>query len=256
MAKAALSSAQDALNKLLNPDPTDVINARANVSAAKDALDAYTLTAPMDGQVLAVNYQPGDAASPSSVAVKLGNCDHIRVEVQVDESQVSNVKVGNPVTLTVDALTNVALPGTVTWIDPTGTTSSGLVKYTVRVDTTEANAQVLLGMSTTAQIVTSTKVGALAVPLAAVQYDTAGEYVNRVKTDGTLERVTVKSGQIQSGQVLVEGQLTAGDQVSLETVSTTTTTTSASSSAGGAGGLGSLTGAGAGGPPAGGPSQP
>ena len=250
VAKATLSSAQDTLNKLLNPDPTEVVTAQANVSAALDAVNAYTLTAPIDGEVLAVSYQPGDVVSTGTTAVTLGDRSHIRVEVQVDESDISKVKVGNPVTLTVDALSDLALPATVTWIDPTGTTTSGLVKYTVRVDTAKANSQVLLGMTTSAVIVTNTKVGALAVPLAAVGYDSQGEYVNRVKADGTVERVTVKSGQIQSGQVIVEGNLAAGDQVSLE-ASTTTTSSSTSASASSPGGLGSLTGAG--GPPAGGP---
>jgi HlyD family secretion protein len=248
LAKAKLSDAQDTLNTLLNPDATDVVTAKARVAAAQDALAAYTLTAPMDGEVLVVNYQPGDTIATATTAVTLGNRDHLRVEVAVDESDIGKVKVGNPVTVTIDALSDMALPGSVSWINPTGTTSSGLVKYTVRVDTTATDAKVLLGMSATAMIVTNTKVGALAVPLAAVQYDTQGEYVNRVKSDGTLERVTVASGQIQNGQVLVEGQLAEGDQVSLVAASTTTT---ASSSAQGGGGLGSLTGAG--GPPAGGP---
>jgi len=252
VAKATLSNAQDALDTLTNPDPTDVVNARAKVAAAQDAVDAYTLKAPVDGEVLAVNYQPGDMASTSGAAVTLGNRDHIRVQVAVDESDVGKIKVGNPVTVTIDALTDVALPATVTWVNPTGTASNGLVKYTVQVDSTKTDPQILLGMSATAQIVTSTKVGQLAVPLAAVQYDTQGEYVNRLKTDGAFERVTVKSGDIQNGLVFVEGNLANGDQVSLTATSSTTTASTSSSSAGGAGGLGSLTG-GPGEPPSGGP---
>ncbi len=75
--------------------------------------------------------------------------------------------------------------------------------------------------------------------------------VNRLKTDGTFERVSVKSGDIQSGLVFVEGSLANGDQVSLTATSSTTTASSSSSSAGGPGGLGSLTG-GPGEPPSGG----
>ncbi len=255
VAKATLSDAQDTLAKLTNPDPTDVVNAQAKVAAAQDAVDAYTLKAPVDGEVLAVNFQPGDMASTSGAAVTLGNRDHIRVEVAVDESDVGKIKVGNPVTITMDALTDVALPATVTWVNPTGTTTSGLVKYTVQVDSTKTDPQVLLGMSATAQIVTSTKVGQLAVPLAAVLYDTQGEYVYRLKTDGTFERVTVKSGDVQNGLVFVEGTLAAGDQVSLTATSSTTTASSSSNNAGGAGGLGGLTG-GPSEPPSGGAPQP
>jgi HlyD family secretion protein len=200
----------------------------------------------MDGEVLVVNYQPGDTISQSTTAVTLANRTHVRVEASVDESDIGKVAVGDPVTITVDALTDLALPGTVTWINPTGTTSSGLVKYTVRIDSNEANSLVLLGMSASVVIVTDTQTGALAVPLAAVLYDTQGEYVNRVKADGSLERVVVTSGQIQNGQVLVAGDLKDGDQVSLVSTSASTTTTT-NTSIGGPGGLGGLTGGGPGG---------
>ncbi len=254
VAQATLATAKETLARLQTPDATEVITAQAQVAAAQDAVEAYTLKAPVDGEVLAVNYQSGDVASQGSAAVTLANRSQVRVDALVDESDIGKVVVGNPVTITVDALSDLAIPGTVTWINPTGTSSSGLVKYTVQIDSSQANSHVLLGMSASVVIVTDTKTGALAVPLAAVQYDTQGEYVNRIKSDGTLERVTVKSGQIQNGQVIIEGNVKNGDQVSLTSTASTTTTSASSSNAGGPGGLGGLTGGGE--PPSSGGPQP
>ena len=61
--------------------------------------------------------------------------------------------------------------------------------------------------------------GVLAVPLDAVQFDAKNkvEFVNRVNADGTLERVTVISGQMQEELVVITGAVQPGDKVELVT---------------------------------------
>lgn len=245
VAQATVTDTQTSLAKLLNPDPVDVAAAQAKLANAQSALDDLTLKAPVDGEVTDVNFQPGDTASSSTAAVVLTNRSKVRVEALVDESDVAKVKLGDPVTITVGALTSIALPGTVVWVDPTGTTTQGLVKYTVRVDATKPNPNVLLGMSANVLITTNSKAGTLAVPLQALQYDTQGEFVNVVQSDGSLQRVPVQSGQIQGSLVVVDGALKNGDQVELATATASTTTTG--------GGFGGLGGLGGGGGPRGGP---
>jgi HlyD family secretion protein len=245
VAKATLSNAQTTLATLQNPDPVDVLNAQAKVSAALSALSAFTLTAPVDGQVLEVNYQPGDLASSSTPAVVIANRSSLRVQAQVDESQVAQIKVGNPVTLTMNAVPGLSLPATVTYIDAVGVTSQGLVKYNVQVDSTKNDPRVLLGMTTNVLIVTNRQAGQLAVPLQALQYDTDGEFVNTVAQDGvTLTRVPVVSGQIQGSYIVVSGTLKSGEQVELPVLQAATTT-----NRGLGGGFGGITGGGGGGGP-------
>ncbi len=224
VAQASVANAQQALTQLQNPDPVDVAAAQAKVANAQAALDAFTLKAPVDGEVTEVNYQPGDNAGSATAAVVLTNRSHVRVDALVDESDVAKVKAGDPVTITVDALNNIALPGTVVSIDPTGTATQGLVKYTVRVDATQPDPSVLLGMTASVSIITNSQAGALAVPLQALQYDTQGEFVNLVEANGNVQRVAVQSGQIQGNLVVVQGSsLKGGDQVELITSQTATT---------------------------------
>jgi membrane fusion protein, macrolide-specific efflux system len=75
----------------------------------------------------------------------------------------------------------------------------------------------------------------LAVPVAAVQSDSTGEYVTLLKTDGSTQRVTVTSGDLANGQVTLttSSGLKAGDQVAIGTTSSTTTKSSSNSSNGG-----------------------
>jgi HlyD family secretion protein len=215
LARATLADAQDKLNHMLtSPDPNDLAVAQARVLAAQATVQAITLTAPFEGEVLAVNYQPGDSASVGDVAVTLANRSLLRVDADVDESDIGQIRVGNPVTLTLEALPDMTLGGQVAWINGGGTTVQGLVKYTVRINITKADPTVLLGMTANVSIVTNTQAGALAVPLDAVQLDQAGEFVNRVK-DGAVERVNVTSGQIDGDKVVVTGPLQPGDEVQI-----------------------------------------
>jgi HlyD family secretion protein len=216
VAEADLVDKQETLNKLLNgADPKDIAAAQANVLSAQTTIDSLTLKAPFDGEVLQVNFRPGDTANQSDVAVMLANRAHLHVDVAVDESDISQVNVGDPATLSFDFLPDLSLTGKVSQVVPIGEEVQGLVKYTVRVDFDQADSRVLLGMTTNASIVTDTVEGALAVPVDAVQQDDSGEYVNRVGAGGALEKVTVVSGEIQEdgSVVVVSADLQVGDTV-------------------------------------------
>jgi HlyD family secretion protein len=175
-------------------------------------VNGLTLTAPFAGEVLAVNYQPGDAVAVTQAAVTVANRQVLRVEAQIDEADIRHIAVGNPVEVTFEALPGVKLSGKVTWINAAGATLQGLVKYTVRTELTETDPGVLLGMTADVSILADQQAGALAVPLGAVLRDQQGEFVNRVQ--GTaVERVSVTSGAVQGSLVVVAGALQPGDEV-------------------------------------------
>ena len=135
MKKAELEDAQRAYDRLKDgPNTQDVAAQQAKVDAAQSTVDMLSIIAPFDGEVLSVDGQPGDVVSTGDLAVNLGDLNHLYVETQVDESDISKVKLGNPITATVDALPGVTLTGKVSSVNPVGETVSGLVKYTVRVD--------------------------------------------------------------------------------------------------------------------------
>src|SRR5579859_1250691 len=209
LAQSNLADAQDKLSHLQNgAKPEDILAAQVRVQVAQATLDTLTLRAPFDGDVLAVNYKPGDPASPSQAAITLADRSKLHVSVSVDETAIGAIASGNPVTLTLDALPGVALNGRVYSIEPFGQTVQGLVRYNVRVDLGQTDPRLLLYMTANATIVTHVEQNALAVPLSAIQYDNQGEFVNRVNSAGALERVNVTSGQSINDLVVVKGSLT------------------------------------------------
>jgi RND family efflux transporter MFP subunit len=216
VATATLGDAQDKLAKLkAGGAPNDVQAAQARVQAAQAIAATLELRAPFEGDVLMVNYQPGDSVALTQSALTLANRSRTHVDVLVDESDVSNIAIGNKANVALSPLPGLTVTGTVSAIEPLGQTVNGLVKYTVRVDLDTADPRVLLGMTANVSIVTATEANALAVPLDAVQLDTQGEYVNRVNGPGAVERVPVISGAVQDTLVIVKGNLKPGEQVQL-----------------------------------------
>ncbi len=224
VAQAQLADAKDKLNKLLaGADPRDIASAMAKLQAAQASADSLMIRAPFDGEILQVNYQAGDAALTSNTAIVLANRTKIYVEVLVDESEVTRVKLGSRASVTANPLPDVKIDGVVSRINTIGVKDQGLTKYGVRVDVTKVDPRLLTGMTATVSIITSVNNNALAVPLDAVQNDSGGEFVNRV-LNGTTERVNVKSGQLIEDVVVVAGDLKPGDKVQLVTARSSTST--------------------------------
>jgi HlyD family secretion protein len=222
VAEASLADAEQNLADLQRgPHDDDIAAAEVRIQIARQTLDSVVLTAPFDGQILAVNYRPGDQAAQGGAAVVLADRSHLHVNVSVDEAEVSLVAPGQPVTLTIDALGGLTAPGQVAQVNGYGETVQGLVRYTVRVDLAQPDPRLLLNMTAYARIVTAVQEDALAVPVRAIQYDSQGEYVLRVSGDGSLERVLVTSGQIEGDVIAVRGDLRPGDTLQVEAAPTT-----------------------------------
>jgi hypothetical protein len=145
----------------------------------------------------------------------MADMDHLYIETQVDESDIANVKLGNQAQVTLDAVNGVTLTGQVSAINPVGEIISGLVKYTVRVDLEKVTEDIFLPLGTTANVVITIKESAatLAVPIAAVQNDTNGEYVWVIQADASVARVDIISGSIVGDLVVVTGDLLEGDRL-------------------------------------------
>jgi multidrug efflux pump subunit AcrA (membrane-fusion protein) len=144
----------------------------------------------------------------------VANLGHLYVEAQVDESDIANIRVANPVTATLDAVPGLTLTGKATAIDPVGSLVSGLVKYTVRIDFDKKDTDLSLPLGATVNLSIQVKepTTELAVPVTAIQNDSKGEYVWVVRNGSPL-RVDVVGGQIVGDHVAVSGNLKEGEVV-------------------------------------------
>lgn len=238
LAKAKLENAQREWERLKDgPDPDDVATAQARVAAAQATVNAINVIAPFDGEVLFIATSPGRQAANGAAALVVANRNTLIVDALVDELDIARVQLGNQVTITLDALPDIALTGKVAAIDPVGSTVSGLVKYTVTISVDPVTKPLFFGATADVIITVSDPRDMLAVPIGAVQNDNQGEYVLRVTANET-ERVNVTSDSIQGELVALSStDLKVGDQVLIVTSNVTTATGGFGSPGGGPGGI-------------------
>ena len=216
-----------------SPDPNDLAAAQAKVQSAQAEVNSLTLAAPFSGEVTSVGYLPGDIVNQSTAAVVLVDRSKLYVDLQIDESHVVELSVGDKANLTLEAIPNKALTGSISYINPVGTSSQGVVYYDVRVVIDQADPTILIGATADVTIQAGQPQNVLTVPVSAVGSDTQGEYVYVIGSNGSAQQVTVVSGQIlANNMVIVTGNLQAGQSVGL----LSSTTTGTNSGAGGGGG--------------------
>jgi len=208
-----LSASQDAYEKLVAANPQDLAAARARVSAAQATLDTLKIVAPFDGEVLAVEQHPGDIVAAGSPALILADRTSLYIDLQVDEADIARVVPGSLAAISIDTLSGQTLTGAVTWINPVGANTSGLVKYAVRIELAPAKEPLLLGATADVTIQVGGAQNALAVPASALQNDSTGEYVEVLDADGRARRVAVESGVEAGSLVVVRGDLNPGERV-------------------------------------------
>jgi HlyD family secretion protein len=172
-----------------------VEQARSQVERAELQLDHTELHAPFGGVIAAVAVRAGEPAAPSVSAVTLLDASHFHLDVSVDEVDVAQLAVNQPVTVLLEALPDLRLGGRVDRLAPTAATANGVVNYTVRLVLETTEAPLRAGMSATAEIVVAEAHDVVAVPNWAIRRD---------------RRTGQAFASLQQGEALVEVPITTG----------------------------------------------
>lgn len=210
---------------------SQITSAQVDVQNAENTLSGTVITAPFDGQLATLSVQKGDEVTPSTVVATLITKQQV-ASVTLNEVDVAKVKVGQPVTLTFDAIPNLTISGKVSQVDAIGTVSQGVVNYTVKIAFDTQDDRVKSGMSASAGIITDTEVGAMLVPNSAVKTQNGNSYVQLVSKDNidttdSSGNVTLKNSPAQTPvQVTIANDtmtaitgLQEGDSVVSQTIS-------------------------------------
>jgi len=154
LARAALEDAQTTYDKVKEgPDASQlavlesaVKNAKAQLDAAKSSLADLELRAPFDGTIISNDLKPGQGVSPA-VTVMLGDISAWQVETtDLVELDVVDIKPGDPVSVTFDAIPSLAMTGKVNRIKQMGIASKGDTTYTVTIDLDQNDPRLLWNM--------------------------------------------------------------------------------------------------------------
>lgn len=228
-AEAALYNAQKALNDKQNgPSDTDVALLReqlkqseASYEQARLSLYNAVLRATFDGVVLSVAAFPGEQMGGGAAAVVVVDPTSVRVDANVDEMDVSKIRSGQPVVLTLDALSGARLTGKVATVAPSATIVQGVATYPVSMNVDPADsARLKGGMTVGVSIVVEQNSNVLIVPNRAVRTTGKNRWVE-VLVDGKAEQRQVRIGMSSDQFTEIAGGLELGEQVVIPTTTTT-----------------------------------
>jgi HlyD family secretion protein len=194
--------------------------AKLAVQTAQENLDAAKLTAPFNGTVTEVSGMVGDQVSPGMNAFRIDDLSQMKVDVQVSEVDINSVQVGQPVTLTFDAISGKTYNGKVVEVAQAGDSVQGAVDFTVTVVLTDMDKSVKPGMTAAVTITVKQLNNVLLVPSRAVRL-VNNQLVVYVLRNGQAQEVNVTLGaSSDTMSEVVSSNLKAGDLIILNPPST------------------------------------
>jgi HlyD family secretion protein len=222
LAQAKVADAQETLDKLKNgPSADDLTVAQNRVTLAQAALNQGRLLAPFAGTITEVQVMAGDTAAPGKAAFRIDDLSKLFIDLQVSEIDIHMIQVGQPVSITLDAVPEKTYAGQVTGIGLIGGLDQGAVYFDVTVQLTNPDAAVKPGMTANANVVVAQVENVLQVPNLAIQIENGQEYVYVMRAEG-IAKVVIKTGLVSDTMSeVISDELKAGDQVLMSLPTTT-----------------------------------
>jgi HlyD family secretion protein len=216
-AKAALEDAQREYDRLIDgPDADDIQAAQARVNSIQSVIDQYKLEAPFDATITNILIDEGSLVSAGSSAFRLDDLSRLYIELQVSEVDINAIQTGQACRITFDALGDEEYQGQVYEVDQVGTTSSGVVYFTVTVQVTGAGEEVKPGMTALVDITIDTHENVLTVPTRAITTTGDSRFVT-VVNDGETSQVEVTVGITSNSMTeITAGNLQEGDSILID----------------------------------------
>jgi len=198
-ARSAESTLQEREKQLKTQDMR-IAQERASLESARYDLTKVRMESPIDGIVTRRNIQQGETAvigtmnNAGTVLLTLADMSVIQAEVEVDETNIPNVQLGQLAKITIDAIPEKSFKGHVTEIGnspiqaATGAAGTQATNFKVVVALDEKVPDVRPGFTCTADITTATRKNVVAVPIPAVAvreliYNEEGQIVKEPRTD-------------------------------------------------------------------------
>ncbi|MEO7838791.1 MAG: HlyD family efflux transporter periplasmic adaptor subunit [Anaerolineales bacterium] len=147
--RADLEKAQRTYDRVKDgPDADQLPLLEARLDAAKAGIAAFEVIAPFDGVVAELNAKTGSSINAGEIAVTIADTSNwIVVTTDVTEIDVVNLKEGQLVTVTLDAIPDVKLKGEIFSIGQSFSENQGDIVYEVTVLLTDTNPAMRWGMT-------------------------------------------------------------------------------------------------------------
>ncbi|MFH1221383.1 MAG: efflux RND transporter periplasmic adaptor subunit [Candidatus Eisenbacteria bacterium] len=191
----------------------------ASLKSAEAALDRAmanlryaVIRSPIDGTIIQRNNEPGQTVAASLSAPTLfivaENLSDMQILASVDETDIGQIKEGQPVRFTVQANPDQMFEGTVSQVRLQPQTVQNVVNYTVVIDTKNDKGLLLPGMTATVDFLIAQRKGVLLVPNAALRLVPTKEMFAEVR--GSAQRRGNTSQDSSKGDRLARGSGSQG----------------------------------------------
>lgn len=196
-----------------------VEQAEAALQEAEDQLDKTVIRAPMSGLVTRLNVERGETAvvgtmnNPGSLLATVADLEVMEAVIEVDETDVTQVSLGDSALVQIDAFPDTAFTGRVTKIGNssirprTSTTGSQdqAIDFEVRITLADPPRGIRPDLSATADIITAIRRDVLAIPIIALTLEPLDELPEGWR-DSVPEGVEVEGAEDVEGVFLVRGE--------------------------------------------------
>lgn len=212
-----------------------VLQTRANLEKAQDDLTKTTIYAPLSGRIIALNAKEGEVVvsgtmnNPASIIGEIADMSEILANVDVDETEIVNVKLGQEAVLRVDALPGKEYKGKVVEIGSSGFNRPAQPEVTffkVKILLDQPDEDLRADMSVRAEVHTAAHTDTLVVPIqAVVEREPVGEGKDKgdreeeevqavfVIENGKAYQRTVETGLSDETHIELTSGVKAGDVV-------------------------------------------
>jgi HlyD family secretion protein len=174
----AAQAARDVAASTYESTLHEIERAEAGSSQARDQLSKTTIYSPIDGTITVLNSKLGERVVATNQfagteVMRVADLNSMEAQVDVNENDVVNVKVGDTASVTIDAYGDRKFHGTVVQIANTGkTTGTGtqeeVTNFEVKTHINDTDVKLRPGMSCTAEIQTNMVKDVVAVPMQSV----------------------------------------------------------------------------------------
>jgi len=223
-AQVALAQAQASLEKTqararpadVNVAKAAILSAQGQVAAAEATIANATLRAPASGMITSVNVKLGELAVAQKEVMILQDVNNLHVEADISEANIAQVRVGQEIDVTFDALgPDRHFTAKVQIINPASTIISGVVNFKVTASLDKV-AEIKPGMTANLIILVDKKNQVLAVPSRAIINQDSKQYARLVDDpqQKTYHQVEVRTGlEADGGLTEIISGLNEGQEI-------------------------------------------
>ena len=172
--------------------------------------DYASIRAPISGVVAQRMIKVGNMVLANTPTFRITDFDPLLAVLHVPEREMSKLRVGQPASITVDAISSVDFTGRIARVSPVVDPATGTIKVTVEVR--DPSRQLKAGMFGRVNIVHDVHANTLLVPKGAVVAEDAESAVFVVQ-DSVAYRKLVKTGYINGANIEVLEGLRAGEVI-------------------------------------------